>query len=223
MSYFRLIVLLGGASLVIPGADGQAPVLKREEAPDSAIVTLPGPPKIAKPPSPPPEERPEAPPAAKAAVPASEPLSAPVPKPAAPPELSRKAFLPPELQRDAALFCQKLIGEWTEEDAEQLLGKPLRSRPAFDEKKAVNGKIFAFADPTSHYRELELDFDQTAGTLRTVFAYPRQMTWQDCRKRWNGEVSEADAQQGRTFYSYLNRRMDVLVDARGRVISLGLY
>jgi len=49
------------------------------------------------------------------------------------------------------------------------------------------------------------------------------MTWQECRKRWNGEVSEADARQGRTFYSYLNRRLDVLVDAKGRVISLGLY
>ena len=122
-----------------------------------------------------------------------------------------------------AVFCQRLIGQWSEEDAEQIFGKPLRSRSAYDEKKSVNGKIFAFTDPTSHYRELELDFEQSTGTLRTVFAYPKQMTWQDCQKRWNGEVSEADAMQGRTFYSYINRRLDVLVDAKGRVISLGLY
>jgi hypothetical protein len=99
----------------------------------------------------------------------------------------------------------------------------LRQRPSLDEKKAVNGKIYAFPDPSGRYRELELDFEQTGGTLRTVFAYPKQMSWQECRKRWNGEVSEADARQGRMFYSYLNRRLDVLVDAKGKVISLGLY
>jgi len=41
--------------------------------------------------------------------------------------------------------------------------------------------------------------------------------------RWHGDVSAADAPQGRKFYSYANRRLDVLVDAQGKVISLGLY
>ena len=36
------------------------------------------------------------------------------------------------------------------------------------------------------------------------------------------DVSAADA-QGRKFYSYTNRRLDVLVDPDGKVISLGLY
>ena len=48
-------------------------------------------------------------------------------------------------------------------------------------------------------------------------------SWLQVHRRWAGEVSAADAQQGRKFYSYANRRMDVLVDAQGRVISLGLY
>ncbi|HTS61818.1 MAG TPA: hypothetical protein VMH28_07320 [Candidatus Acidoferrales bacterium] len=226
MGSFRLILVAVFAGNLVTAAEGPSPatgqqpvVLRREEAPDSAIVTLPGAPKTAKPSSPL-SEAPEDSTSAKL-PPQAEPAPPPAAKPA--PEMNRRAFLPPDLQKDVALFCQRLIGQWSEEDAEQLLGKPLRSRSAFDEKKAVNGKIYAFADPTSRYRELELDFDLSAGTLRTVFAYPKRMTWKECRKLWNGEVSEADALQGRTFYSYLNRRMDVLVDSKGRVISLGLY
>jgi hypothetical protein len=191
------------------------PVLRNGESTDSVVVTLPGAPtKVHTLPAPPPE--PVALPVDQSAAP--EPSA---PKPAT--ELSKRSLLPPDLQREIAIFCQKLIGQWTEEDAEQIFGKPLRTRSSFSDKKAVNGKIYAFTDPTGRYRELELDFDQASGTLRTVFAYPKQMTWKDCQKRWNGDVAEADAQQGRMFYSYLNRRLDVLVDARGRVISLGLY
>ena len=217
MRQFRqiwLIILAGHLAMAVenpPARDASKPsVLKNDEPSDSVTVTLPGAPapatRLPAPPTPPAPETP-----------------AP-PLPAKPPSaVAKTTFLPPDLQKEVAIFCQNLIGQWTEEDAEQLLGKPLRSRPSFDEKKVVNGKIYAFADPSSRYRELELDFEQGAGTLRTVFAYPKWMTWQDCRRRWNGEVSETDASQGRTFYSYLNRRMDVLVDAKGRVISLGLY
>jgi hypothetical protein len=49
------------------------------------------------------------------------------------------------------------------------------------------------------------------------------MTWQACRRVYGASVTAADAEQGRKFYSYLNRRMDVLVDASGKVISLGFY
>ena len=31
------------------------------------------------------------------------------------------------------------------------------------------------------------------------------------------------ANDGRTFYSYMNRHLDVLVDPSGKVVSLGLY
>jgi len=143
------------------------------------------------------------------------------------PEPSRpsppKPVYPPDFERESSLFCHKQIGQWTEDDARSLLGQPLRQRPAYDDGKTVNGRIYAFADPTSRYKELELDFDQKTGTLRTVFVYPRNMTWQECRRLWGAKVAAADAQQGRTFYSYLNRRLDVLVDATGKVMSLGLY
>jgi hypothetical protein len=49
------------------------------------------------------------------------------------------------------------------------------------------------------------------------------MTWQECRRQWGGEVSATEANKGRKFYSYVDRRLDVLVDAAGKVISLGLY
>jgi len=134
-----------------------------------------------------------------------------------------KPVLPPEAAQELAFFCQKQIGHWTEADARKLLGLPLRSRAALDERKKANGRIYAFHDPTSRYRELELDFEGRTGALRTVFVYPHRMTLQDVRQRWRGEVSAADAPEGRKFYSYGNRKLDVLVDADGKVISLGLY
>jgi hypothetical protein len=150
----------------------------------------------------------------KSPVDAESPAAAIRPKPA----------LPAEFARDSALFCQKQIGHWKVSDARSLMGAPLRQRPAYgDDKKTANGRIYAFSDPTGHYKELELDFDKSTGTLRTVFGYPPKLTWKDCQRLWGTQVATADARQGRVFYSYLNRRLDVLVDQQGNVISLGLY
>ena len=159
------------------------------------------------------------------------PPVAPLPKVAVPklvlapvaPAGLAKPDLAPEVQEEVAFYCQKRIGQWTEAEARNLLGTPVRTRAALDEQKKPNGKIFAFRDPTSRYRDLELDFDSRTGNLRTVFVYPSRMTWQDVRRKWKGEVVAADAQSGRKFYSYENRHLDVLVDAQGKVISLGLY
>ena len=134
-----------------------------------------------------------------------------------------KPVYPSNVQKDSALYCQKLIGSWTFEDASMLLGEPRSSRPAFDDQQKQNGTIWAFSDPTGLYRQIELDFDSDSGTLRTVFGYPWSLTWSECRKIWGANVSAAEANKGRKFYSYLNRRLDVLVDTNGKVISLGLY
>jgi hypothetical protein len=139
------------------------------------------------------------------------------------PRNSTKVFYPPAFEQNSALFCQKMIGEWTSDDARFLLGQPLRQRPAYGDNQSVNGQIYAFPDPTGRYRELELDFESGSGLLRTVFVYPQNMTWQDCRRQWGGEVSATEANKGRKFYSYVDRRLDVLVDSSGKVISLGLY
>jgi hypothetical protein len=124
---------------------------------------------------------------------------------------------------EISVYCQKQIGHWKESDARKLLGPPKRQRAAYDENRAVNGTIFAFEDPSSKYKEVELDFDLKSGNLRTVFVYPPRLTWQECHRVWNGPVAVADAAQGRKFYSYTNRHLDVLVDKAGKVISLGWY
>jgi hypothetical protein len=169
------------------------------------------------------------PPKPAPAAPGAPPQAAPAAQPAALASqpvvtaIAEKPSLPQEAVQEVAFFCQKQIGRWTAAEARSFLGKPLRSRTALDEKNQANGTIYAFRDPTSRYRELELDFDGQTGTLRTVFGYPPRLTWDDVRRRWRGDVMAADAPQGRKFYSYENRRLDVLVDAEGKVISLGLY
>ena len=244
MKWSRLICLAALAiQLVASGAaadraaatpDGNSstakvpPVLRPSEPRDSWQVTLPGP----TPPAPAPEQ---------VTLPGPAPV-APVAKPAPPPAkpvqdaaLRRPLPLlvpaaqakpsPPSLQigREVAAYCQKQIGHWKEIDARKLLGEPKRHRPAYDEKNSVNGTIYAYTDPTNKYKELELDFDLQTGNLRTVFVYPPRLTWQQCRRLWNGPVAAADAARGRKFYSYTNRRLDVLVDPTGNVISLGWY
>jgi hypothetical protein len=248
MKWSRLICLAALASqLVASGAaadraaatpDGNSgsakvpPVLRPSEPRDSWQVTLPGPAPAA--PTPEKVTLPSLTPVAPVAKPAPAPASAPA-KPVQDATLRRSLPLlvpasqvkpsPPSLQigREVAAYCQKQIGHWKEDDARKLLGEPKRHRPAYDEKKSVNGTVYAYTDPTNKYKELELDFDLQTGTLRTVFVYPPRLTWEQCRRLWNGPVSAADAARGRKFYSYTNRRLDVLVDPTGNVISLGWY
>jgi hypothetical protein len=206
---------------------GASPVLRSYEPADSVVFRLPGPPVAA----PIARKLVTAPPVATSSPLPTKLVPEPVPalpatslpnltKPVEPPA---KPALPEAMVQDVAFYCQKFVGQWKQADARKLMGTPLRNRAAYDENHTANGKIYAFRDPTGRYRELELDFDSRTGALRTVFVYPPKLSWQDAQRRWKGEVSAADAQQGRKFYSYANRRMDVLVDAQGRVISLGLY
>jgi len=190
----------GGRTDVRPSASYVPPVLRNSEPPDDSVVTLPGPARKA------PAK------AAEASVRHTLPAAA-----------AAKAALPADLQRDSAVFCQEKIGRWTEAEARALFGAALRQRPAYEDDHSVSGTIYAYSDPSGRYKELELDFDKATSHLRTVFAYPWKMTWQDCRRLWGADVSSTEAAKGRTFYSYLNRRLDVLVGPGGTVISLGLY
>jgi hypothetical protein len=159
------------------------------------------------------------------AKPGSESPAAKVPSAETAPQPAHdaKPLLPEDLQADAAMFCQKRIGHWREADARALFGVPTGKRPSLDEKSVENGEILAFNDPTGKYRQVELDFDHQYGRLRTVFVYPRNLTWTECRHIWGGKVSATLANKGRRFYSYMDKKLDVLVDPSGRVISLGLY
>jgi len=239
MKWFRLVCLAAvagqwvdsgaAADRAATGPEGPgttpklAPVLRPSEPSDSGQVMLPGLPPAA----PAPKPVTSAPPADRLAPPpATHMEDAVLRRPPVPPVVPVAPAKPSQLMeigREVAAYCQKQIGHWKEADARKLLGEPKRHRPAYDEKHEVNGTIYAFADPTNKYKELELDFDQQSGALRTVFVYPPRLTWQDCRRLWNGPVAAADVPQGRKFYSYTNRRLDVLVDPTGQVISLGWY
>jgi hypothetical protein len=203
-----------GWVVTLPSAAG------RSEAIPGVVVTLPASPAPkAEPPKVAPAPKAEPPKVAKTVVP-------PIPPPSDdhPSVLRRAAPLyPAGFEDDSAVFCQTKIGHWTEADARALLGEPLRQRLALGQDQSETGLILAFADPTGRYKELELDFSNQTGALRGVFAYPWKMTWQECRRLWGARITARKANQGRTFYSYLNRRLDVLVDPAGKVISLGLY
>ena len=187
------------------------PVVRNSDKEDSLVLVLPGG-----------AAAPDADPAPLPA-PASHPATRPADDPERPRLRRASPVYPPDFAAESALFCQKQIGEWTLDDASGLLGLPKGHRVSLDDEGVENGDIFAFSDASSRYREIELDFDRETGTLRSVFAYPWKMTWQECRKLWGSRVSSTDADKGRTFYSYLDRRLDVLVDQTGKVINFGLY
>ena len=207
------------------------PVMRSGDPGDTILVVLPGP--APAPVAPPPVETAPVPVApvdsAKATTPES-PDGATA-SPANPgvtdgprPYFRRAAKIYPDgFQADTLRFLQDRIGKWTADDVIELLGPSTRQRPAFGEDQKENGSILAFVDPTNRFKEFELDFDSNTGALRTVFAYPIQMTWLECRKQFGAKVTATDASKGRKFYSYGDRRLDVLVGPDGRVVSLGLY
>ena len=73
-------------------------------------------------------------------------------------------------------------------------------------------------------------FDHIGGVL-TCLAEADEIPGLDIADVWfngyvhltGGKVTSTEGNQGRIFHSYVNRRLDVLVDPRGNVISLGLY
>lgn len=221
MKWFGLLAVVVATSQAIYGSDSGSgdqkpnttapPVLRTSEPSDSVVVMLPGPP--------PPTVQ-----TASRSLPSTFVQLAPNPPDPNRPVLHRaRRDFPPEFEEDSADFLNQQIGIWQQIDAQELLGEPVRQRPAFNDDQTVNGQILAFPDPTGRYKEVELDFDQETGLLRTLFVYPNSMTWLECRKAFGANVRSTQANKGRTFYSYLDRRLDVLVDSTGKVISLGMY
>jgi hypothetical protein len=203
----RAPVATESASVTLP------PVLRRSEPADNVVVTLPGPANNPAPAAP----EPVTPPATEVR------LAPPAPDPDRPVLRHPKRDYPPDFEHDAADYLGRQIGLWTRVEAEGLLGEPTHHRPAYGDNQTVNGEILAFPDPTGRYKQLELDFDRETGLIRTLFVYPINMTWPQCRRTFGANVTAAEANKGRKFYSYLDRRLDVLVDANGKVISLGMY
>jgi hypothetical protein len=142
-----------------------------------------------------------------------------------PPPVLRHAapVYPAEFVKDSSAYLESRLDRWRQPDAAGLLGASLRQRPSVDDDGKANGMIYAYSDPLRRYREFEPDFEGDSGKLRSIFVYPLKMSWRDCRRVYGSGVFTSLVGGGRTFYSYRNRRLDVLVDASGSVISLGIY
>ena len=198
------------ASTKTNSSPASAPVMRPTESADDVVVTLPGAPvKIA---------------AAPVVAPPTIVRRSPPPADPDRPVFKRpKSNYPDGFEANPGEYLHQKLGKLTEQEAKELLGEPINSRPSYDDDKTVNGRINSYNDPTGHFKQVELDFEKKTAQLRTVFVYPLQMTWIDCRKTFGANVRSTPANKGRIFYSYLNQRMDVLVDASGKVISLGMY
>jgi hypothetical protein len=123
-------------------------------------------------------------------------------------------------EKGSFMFLEKKLHVWTVEDSSKYLGSPLRKRTSTGQKPA---EIYAYPDPTSQFREFELAFEIGTPQLNGVFAYPWNLTWDECKATWGSDVRTIKYDDGTRFYAYKKRRLNVLVNKNGSVISIGVY
>lgn len=134
-----------------------------------------------------------------------------------------KPLVPDAMKKSSFEYLESKLRTWTEEEAKKELGEPVRHRFSYDQKGAVAGSIYAYPDPTQGVREFELNFDPATKKLAGIYAYPWHLTWEECKRLWGSDVTTIRNQDGTHFYSYRNRRLMVLADKHGNVVSLGVY
>ena len=125
-----------------------------------------------------------------------------------------------EMRKESLLYLQKKLRIWTKEDAGKELGDPARHHSAYNQNNMVDGEIYAYPDPTQLFRELELDFDLKTSKLRTIYASPWNMTWDQCKELWGENAKRSKQRDGTRYYAYKNRRLDVYVDRSGKVETI---
>ena len=109
---------------------------------------------------------------------------------------------------------------WTAEDAQALLGTPHGHRPGVGNPIP---DIWAYDDPTKSMRQIELVFSPQNKKLHSIFLYPWNLTWEDAKKMWGGDVSVKKNKDGSRLYVYKNRRLNVLTNSKGMIFSIGIY
>jgi hypothetical protein len=133
------------------------------------------------------------------------------------------ASIPPEMRNQISVYLERQIRAWTDVEARQAIGEPLRHRFAYDLNRNVTGDIYAYADPTRLYREFELAFDSKTKRLTNVFIYPWNMTWDQGKKAWGEDAKVTKNPDSTRMYAYRKRRLNVLVGTDGKIISFGVY
>ena len=145
-----------------------------------------------------------------------------------PPNASSAAFIAAptpsnEMKNGSLVYIAAKIGKWSEQNAAQELGSPVRHRPFYDPQKTITGDIYAYPDPTKGMREFELAFDNKTNLLTNVFGYPFTMTWEQCKQLWGENARTVKNTDGTHFREYRDRHLNVMLDKSDKVLSLGIY
>jgi hypothetical protein len=128
--------------------------------------------------------------------------------------------IPEEMKKSSLIYLEGKLGTWTLGDATKELGQSISYRPGPTDPTL---DIFGFDDPTRQFRKIELLFPKKTLKLTNIFAYPMQLTWDECKRTWGDKVSTIKYPDGSKLYGYRDRRLSVLVDKHGDVTSLGVY
>jgi Trypsin-like peptidase domain len=128
-----------------------------------------------------------------------------------------------EMKKASFVYLGTKIGKWNQADAETELGPPLRHRFAYDQNQQITGDIYAYSDPTKALREFELDYDVKTKLISNLYGFPWDMSWEQCKSLWGENASLKRNANGTKFYLYRDRKLNVLLDKSGKVISLGVY
>lgn len=130
------------------------------------------------------------------------------------------AGVPDEMKQSSIIYFEKKLHIWTVQDAKGELGDSISYRQGTPQ---FPSDIFAFNDPTKQWRQIELSFSKTDLKLVGIFAYPWNLTWDQCKQFWGDKVRTLRNPDGTKFYSYRNRQLNVLVAKNGTVLSVGIY
>jgi len=128
--------------------------------------------------------------------------------------------IPEDMKASSLVYLEKKLHIWSVQDAKDELGDSISYREGPPSSPA---DIFTFNDPTKQFRVLELSFSKVDMKLIGIFAYPWNATWDQCKQLWGDNVRTMKNADGTKFHLYKDRHLNVLVDKRGTVLSVGLY
>jgi Trypsin-like peptidase domain len=159
-------------------------------------------------------------------APPPEPTPAPKPDATKVPTSITTTAIPEEMRRGSLDFLINRMGIWHLDDARQLMGEPVRERAFLVAgSRKAEGVIYAFPDPTGVVREFELHFPYSTGILSDVWAYPKAgvVHLKDFEQLWGRKYRVTKNPNGSHFYAYADRRINILVDKDGNVVSVSSY
>jgi hypothetical protein len=126
------------------------------------------------------------------------------------------------MRKGSMVYLEQQMGAWKLDDAKAILGEPTRQRDALNGQN-VDGIIYAFPDPTNALRELELNFGNKTGRLRAVYGFPYALKLAAAQALWGRDYQVVKNPNGTKSYAYRHRRIVILTDKDGTIISYGVY